>query len=179
MRMDLDPTNRKVDDPMIPTRTATSAAVLLAAASMLPAAATAQAAGPWQYGLSLYGWLPTISGTTVFPPPATGGSDVALDADAILDALKFTFMGTLEVHNGAWGGFTDFVYDITGPLVAPFEGIFGAPDVETGVFDPASLVAIVVYSLIAWVIAKVLDISLGETRTGVRSRSRSVDTRMR
>lgn len=110
MRMDLDPTNRKVDDPMIPTRTATSAAVLLAAASLLPAAATAQTAGPWQYGLSLYGWLPTISGTTVFPPPATGGSDVALDADAILDALKFTFMGTLEVHNGAWGGFTDFVY---------------------------------------------------------------------
>jgi hypothetical protein len=76
-------------------------------------------------------------------------------------------------------GFTNFVYDVTGPLVAPFEGIFGAPDVETGVFDPASLVAIVVYSLIAWVIAKVIDISLGETRTGVRSRSRSVDTRVR
>jgi uncharacterized protein YggT (Ycf19 family) len=76
-------------------------------------------------------------------------------------------------------GFTDFVYDVTGPLVAPFEGIFGAPDVETGVFDPASLVAIVVYSLIAWVVAKVIDISLGETRSGVRSSSRSVDTRVR
>jgi uncharacterized protein YggT (Ycf19 family) len=76
-------------------------------------------------------------------------------------------------------GFTDFVYDVTGPLVAPFEGIFGAPDIESGVFDPASLVAIVVYSLIAWVVAKVIGISLGETRTGVRSNSRSVDTRMR
>jgi hypothetical protein len=93
------------------TKKATStAAVLIAAASLFPPVATAQVAGPWQYGLSLYGWLPTISGTTVFPPPATGGSDVELDADAILDALKFTFMGTFEAHNGAWGGFTDFVY---------------------------------------------------------------------
>ena len=76
-------------------------------------------------------------------------------------------------------GFTDLVYSLTGPLVAPFEGIFGAPDVESGVFDPASLVAIVVYSLIGWVVAKVIDISLGETRTGVQSSSRRVDTTVR
>jgi uncharacterized protein YggT (Ycf19 family) len=93
-----------------------------------------------------------------------------------LIAIRFVLL-VLGANPNA--GFTDVVYDVTGPLVAPFEGIFGAPNVETGVFDPASLVAIVVYSLIAWVVVKLIDISLGETRTGVRSSTRSVDTKVR
>src|SRR5215217_3219500 len=62
-------------------------------------------------------------------------------------------------------GFTDFIYTVTNPLVRPFEGIFGAPSLDVGVFDPASLVAIVVYSLIGWIVAKVVDIALGEPPT--------------
>jgi hypothetical protein len=76
-------------------------------------------------------------------------------------------------------GFADFVYSVTNPLVAPFEGIFGAPDLETGVFDPASLVAIVVYALLGWVVGKVIDITLGETRTGVSATTREHDTHVR
>lgn len=76
-------------------------------------------------------------------------------------------------------GFTDFVYAVTNPLVAPFEGIFGAPDLETGVFDPASLVAIVVYALLGWVVGKLIDILLGERRTGVRATTREYDTHLR
>ena len=72
-------------------------------------------------------------------------------------------------------GFTNFIYTVTNPLVRPFEGIFGAPDLETGVLDPASLVAIVVYSLLAWVVAKLVDILVGESRSAVETRSRSVD----
>ena len=72
-------------------------------------------------------------------------------------------------------GFTDFIYTVTNPLVRPFEGIFGAPDLQTGVLDPASLVAIVVYSLLAWVVAKLVDILVGESRSAVETRSRSVD----
>ena len=76
-------------------------------------------------------------------------------------------------------GFTSFIYGVTGPLVAPFEGIFGAPSTDVGVFDPASLIAIIVYSLVAWIVAKLLWIALGETRTGVRTSSRTVDTELR
>jgi predicted cobalt transporter CbtA len=72
-------------------------------------------------------------------------------------------------------GFTNLVYSVTGPLVAPFEGIFGAPSLETGVFDPASLVAIVVYALVGWVSGKVLSIALGETRSATRTRTSRVD----
>jgi len=73
-------------------------------------------------------------------------------------------------------GFTNFVYGVTNPLVRPFEGIFGAPNLDTGVFDPASLVAIAVYSLLGWVVAKVLDIALGETRTGVHADTREYES---
>jgi uncharacterized protein YggT (Ycf19 family) len=76
-------------------------------------------------------------------------------------------------------GFTDFVYRVTNPLVTPFEGIFGAPNLETGVLDPASLVAIVVYALVGWVVAKVIDIALGETRTGVQATTREYNTHVR
>lgn len=76
-------------------------------------------------------------------------------------------------------GFVSFIYSVTGPLVAPFEGIFGAPDVETGVFDPASLVAIPVYAVVGWGVGKLIDILLGDSHTGVRSSTRSIDTQLR
>lgn len=76
-------------------------------------------------------------------------------------------------------GFTSFIYSVTGPLVRPFEGIFGAPDTGNTVIDVASLVAIVVYALISWVVARVLWLALGDTRTGVRTTTREVDSELR
>ena len=76
-------------------------------------------------------------------------------------------------------GFTSFIYGVTRPLVAPFEGIFGAPNLTHGVFDPASLVALVVYPLLGWVIYWLLWIALGEDRTAIRTHRRSVDQEIR
>jgi len=39
-----------------------------------------------------------------------------------------------------------------------------------------SLVAILVYALIAWVLAEIVWLLLGETRTGVRTQTTRVDT---
>ena len=48
-------------------------------------------------------------------PASTGGASINVDADTILSNLKMTFMGTLDVHNGRWGAFTDVLYlDIGG-----------------------------------------------------------------
>jgi len=47
-------------------------------------------------------------------------------------------------------GFVTFMYNISEPLVAPFRGIFGTPVTGGSVLEPASLVAIVIYSLIGW-----------------------------
>ncbi|MBI5357376.1 YggT family protein [Candidatus Saccharibacteria bacterium] len=55
--------------------------------------------------------------------------------------------------------FADMIYSVTSPLVAPFRGLFDI-DATYGVsrFDVESLVAIIVYGLVAWVIAKALDL---------------------
>jgi hypothetical protein len=91
------------------------AGALAAAALLLPGAALAQAAqGPWQFRASIYGYFPSVSGSSSFPtnPPGGGGggSTIDLDNDKVIDSIDGFFMGALEAHNGRWGLFTDFMY---------------------------------------------------------------------
>ncbi len=72
--------------------------------------------------------------------------------------------------------FAAFIYNATAPLLAPFIGLFGTPRFDGSVLEWHSLVAIVVYALIAWVLAEVVWLLLGETRTGVRTHTTRVDT---
>lgn len=88
---------------------ALATAALCAATSLLPLGASAQMSDKWEFQGTLYGWFPTIGGSTVFPEK-NGGSSVTMDADAILSDLKFVFMGALEARKGRWGAFTDVVY---------------------------------------------------------------------
>jgi len=89
----------------------------VAAAALSPTVASAQsqapaaAGNPWQVGLSIYGYFPTMGGTTSFPTlPSNPSPGINVDAQTILDHLKMTFMGSLDIHNGRWGGFTDVLY---------------------------------------------------------------------
>jgi uncharacterized protein YggT (Ycf19 family) len=54
--------------------------------------------------------------------------------------------------------FTGFLYGLTEPLVAPFRGIFPAGGQSGYVFEPSSLVAIVIYALIGWGIVALIRI---------------------
>ncbi len=60
-------------------------------------------------------------------------------------------------------GFVDSIYSITSPFVAPFKGIFSDPvatgDVVKSVFETGTLVAIVIYSLVAWGLVKLVHIN--------------------
>jgi hypothetical protein len=85
-------------------------ALCIGTLGMMPLVSQAQgAADSWQWRASIYGWFPTIDGSTRFP---SGGSGPTIDIDAsnVLDALKFTFMGTLDARKGRWGLFTDVLY---------------------------------------------------------------------
>lgn len=62
-------------------------------------------------------------------------------------------------------GFVDFIYSISAVFAAPFSGIFPAPTYGQFFFDTASLVAIVVYALVAWGIARLF--TLDSSRTDV------------
>jgi hypothetical protein len=46
--------------------------------------------------------------------------------------------------------FVSFIYQVSGPLVAPFQGIFGDGGSKANSFETADLVAIVVYAVIGW-----------------------------
>lgn len=82
----------------------------LALAAAVPSSALAQGATDgWQFEASINGWFPAISGTTKFPSGA-GGPSIDVSMGEVVDALKFTFQGSLEARRGAWGLWTDLVY---------------------------------------------------------------------
>jgi hypothetical protein len=79
---------------------------------MLPQAATAAATGDsdrWEFQAALYVYLPTLSGSSVFPPE-DGSDSIGFDTATLLNHLKMTFMGSFQARQGPWGAFTDLIY---------------------------------------------------------------------
>lgn len=66
-------------------------------------------------------------------------------------------------------GFVQMIYGLTGIFVLPFEGIFRkgfAQGIETtSVIEPATVVALIVYAVLAWGIVKLIRIFSGEEQT--------------
>lgn len=55
-------------------------------------------------------------------------------------------------------GFTNFIYLITGPLVAPFQGILGTSVSGNSAIEWSTIVAAVVYVCVAWGLVYLLDL---------------------
>lgn len=64
-------------------------------------------------------------------------------------------------------GFVDFIYAVSWVFAAPFYGIFPQPEYGRSVLDSASLVAIVVYALVAWGVAKLFTLNSSRPTTEV------------
>jgi hypothetical protein len=87
-------------------------ALLLACVAFMPVHAetdTTNATGDWEWSATLYLWLPSLDGTTAFPP-SDGGPDMSVDMESFLDKLNSVFMGALAVRNGPWGLAADVIY---------------------------------------------------------------------
>ncbi|MEX1014226.1 MAG: YggT family protein [Candidatus Paceibacterota bacterium] len=63
-------------------------------------------------------------------------------------ALIFRFLFKLMGAN-AGAGFTSFVYGVTWPFMAPFLAVFPVTEIQGGIFEWTTLLAMIVY----WVIA--------------------------
>lgn len=89
-------------------------AALVSGACLMIGAVSAEAAAPaedWQYGVMIYGWLPSVGGDLKYGlPPGSGSDSVSVDASKILDALQMTFMVSAEARKGNWSAFTDVIY---------------------------------------------------------------------
>jgi hypothetical protein len=68
------------------------------------------------------------------------------------------FLGKL-FGASAQSAFVSFIYQVSGVLVAPFQGIFGNGGSKTNSFETADLVALVVYAVIGWGIVMLIRIA--------------------
>jgi len=99
------------------------------------------------------------------------------DSKATAQNIVYYLLGVIEVLLGLrfvlkllganpGSGFVDFIYGLTGIFIAPFEAIFSTATTEgaetTSVFEPATLMAMAIYTLIAYGIVKLLTVN--ETR---------------
>jgi hypothetical protein len=110
-------------------------------------------------------------------PVATSTKDEQATSYQTIEYLIYFFFGTLEIFlafrlilrlTGAnsFSAFVGLIYGITGVFIVPFQGIFHqttAQGVETtAVLEPSTLVALVVYAILAVGIVKLLRILSGK-----------------
>lgn len=73
----------------------------------------------------------------------------------VLLALRFLL---LMFGASRASGFVDFIYSVSGPFAAPFNGIFREPTYGTAAFDTSTLVAIIVYAIVMVGLANLVTI---------------------
>jgi len=95
--------------------------------------------------------LPSVS-------PTYRASQILYLLLGIVETLIITrvVLKLLAANSGV--GFVRFAYEVSAPLLAPFQGIFPTPVSHNSVLELSSLVAIVVYALIAWGIVRIVFI---------------------
>lgn len=93
--------------------------------------------------------------------------------------LVYYFLGALEIlltfrlilklaGANSSSAFVGLIYGLSGIFVMPFQGIFrtayASGAVVTSVFEPSTLVALIVYAVIAWGIVKLVRIFLANNK---------------
>lgn len=100
---------------------------------------------------------------------------VAVALASVESLLAFRLVFLLIGANGA-NGFVDFIYDVSGALTHPFNGIVARKSFDGGVFEPATLIGMVVYAALAALVMALLWVaSSAPSTTG----QRAVTTRTR
>jgi uncharacterized membrane protein len=99
-----------------------------------------------------------------------------------VDRILYTLLAILEILLGLRfvlkliaanpaSGFSVFIYGVTGLFLAPFNALVGTPKVGGSVIEVTTLIAMAVYALLFWVLARVIQI--GASRTTARTITRS------
>lgn len=95
--------------------------------------------------------------------------------------ILYTLLGILEILLGLRfvlkfiganpdAGFSAFIYGITNIFIAPFNALLGTPQVGGSIIEVNTLIAMAVYALLVWIIARLIAIGMD------RSTSRTVTT---
>jgi uncharacterized protein YggT (Ycf19 family) len=108
-------------------------------------------------------------------PNKHGADPAPVSPTARVSQLIYLIFGILEALIGlrvilkllaanADAGVVSLIYTVTAPFVALFQGIFPTPQGNGHVLELSSLVALVVYALLAYAIARLVEI-LGRRNT--------------
>jgi uncharacterized membrane protein len=98
----------------------------------------------------------------------------------LIEALLVIRFVLKALGANAEAGFAQFIYGMTGPLVAPFLGLFGTPQAASGAtLELHTLIALVIYALVAWLLAKGAWLVFGEGRSASVARTDTERTRVR
>jgi hypothetical protein len=123
----------------------------------------------------------TTQGNNINPVVNTTTKNTSVKSTATtsqtVEYLIYFFFGVLEILlafrlilklTGASisSAFVGLIYGITGVFILPFEGIFRrgfAQGIETtSILEPSTVVALIVYAVLAWGIVKLLQILSGQ-----------------
>lgn len=63
----------------------------------------------WNFDITVYGYLPTMRGSTTFPN-GNAGPNIKINQEDILSHLNFASMSILNVRKGRWGAYADIFY---------------------------------------------------------------------
>lgn len=115
--------------------------------------------------------------TSPADPVIVPQTKVAATTPEMVQYLLYFFFGVLEVLlafrlilklTGASlaSGFVKGIYGLTGVFIMPFEGIFRRWSTQgaetTAIFEPSTVVALIVYAVLVWGIIKLIQIVSGE-----------------
>lgn len=95
----------------------------------------------------------------------------------VVGILAIRFILRLLGANEA-AGFASFIYGASAPFVAPFSNLFANPGSGGSVLELTTLVAIIVYMLVAWLVARVLWLLAGESRSATQTVASSTRARL-
>ena len=91
----------------------------------------------WEFRATVYGYFPSIGGTTRFPAP---GADIDIDNDELIENTELAAMGSFEVQKDRFGAFTDVIYMDVGDSIEDSTTLGdGAIPLPPGVTADASL----------------------------------------
>ena len=90
--------------------------------------------------------------------PARRATEVVYLVFGIIDGLLVIRLLLKLLGANALAGFASFVYGLTDFFMAPFHNLLPAVGSETSVLETSVLIAIIVYALIGWVLARLIAI---------------------
>jgi hypothetical protein len=100
----------------------------------------------------------TTETTTLRPAYSVRAEQAVWLVTGIVSALLIIRFVFKLLAASTQASFVTFIYDLTQVFVAPFHGIFNTAANGRNVFEPESVVAIVIYLLIGWGIASLVRV---------------------